>query len=182
MTARPDSSLDELLADSDAAPDLPDDEDWLAAHAPRRRMHPVTTALAAAVLMASAFTGGVLVQKNHDTGSSATAGAPAGLPNFGAGGFPGFAGAGGQGGTGTATGATGAAGVAVIGTVVSVKGTTLTVRNLSGKLVTVTVAAGVAVNAQQTLTLAQRRSGRSITVSGTTAADGHVTATAVTAR
>ena len=180
MTAGPDSSLAELQANVDAAArDLPDDEDWLAAHAPRRRMHPVTAVLAAGVLMAGAFTGGVLVQKKHDAGSSTAAAALAGLPNFGAGGFAGFAGAGAQGVAGTTAGASG---VAVIGTVVSVKGTTLTVRNLAGKLVTVTVAAGVAVHAQQTLTLAQLRSGRSITVSGKTANDGHVTATAVTAR
>src|SRR5450755_2795937 len=95
-------------------------------------------AFAVGLLAAGTFTGGVLLQKNHDKGltSSSTSGLPAGVGA--ASGFPaGFAG-GATSGTGTATGAAGgtatggsaSTGLAVIGSVVSVSGTDVTVKDL----------------------------------------------------
>ena len=148
-----------------------------------RRVNKVTAALSLALLLVGAFAAGSWVQRNHGSGSSSASatGAPGGFdPNN----FPGFGGARSQGaGTGGGTGTgTAAAGPAVVGQVVSVSGTTVTVRNFGGKLVTVTVPDGVTLTSATTVPLSALKAGSTISVVGTTAADGKVTASAVTTR
>ena len=121
----------------------------------------------------------------------------------GAGGFGGGAGGGTGtgvgGGAGTGTGAAGgdaaggaaaggaggtaaAATPAVVGTVVKVSGTTVTVKNFGGKTIKVTVPADTAITLSTALKLTGLKAGTSISIVGTTAADGSVTASSVTAR
>jgi hypothetical protein len=167
--------------------DADEDMDLLAAvnHKPSR----LTVILLAAILAAAAFGGGVLVQKHYGASSTAATGTglPSGFPSFaGGGGFPG--GAGGPSVTGTGGGGGGAGGGAatntpsVVGTVVKVSGTTVTVKNFAGKTVTVKVPAGTTISLSSTLSLTGLKSGTTVSVVGTTAADGSVTASAVTAR
>jgi hypothetical protein len=175
------------------APIEPADEDLDLLAESNRRPGRLTITLVAAILATVAFGGGVLVQK-HYGGTTTAAG---GLGAAGAGGalnrnFPGaygnFGGAGaGAGGAGAAGGAqTGGAAAAdtpsVVGTVVKVSGTTVTVKNFAGKLITVKVPAGTTISLSSTLTLTGLKAGTSVAVVGTAAADGSVTASAVTAR
>ena len=100
-------------------------------------------------------------------------------------GFAGFGGARSQDpgtGAGTGSGTAAAAGPVVVGQVVSVSGTTVTVRNFGGKLVTVTVPEGTTVTSATTVPLSALKPGSTISVVGTTSADGKVTASALTTR
>jgi len=144
-------------------------------------------AFAVGLLAAATFTGGVLLQKHHDKGltSSSTSGRPAGVGT--AAGFP--AGFGGTTGGGTATGAAGgtatggsaSTGLAVIGSVVSVSGADVTVKDLGGKTHDVHTTTTTTVTRSQTQPLASLAAGTQVTVTGSTATDGTVTATAITA-
>ncbi|NHC45113.1 hypothetical protein [Motilibacter aurantiacus] len=88
------------------------------------------------------------------------------------------AGSAGTGGPGTADAST----PAVVGQVVSVQGDTLTVKNFAGKTVTVKVPEGTAVTSSSSVDLSQLVAGTSVSVAGTTADDGSVTASSVTSR
>jgi hypothetical protein len=162
---------------------------------PTRRFGRVTAVLAAGIVAALAFTGGVLVQKRHDQGLAGSGGGAAAAFNrlrssggLGGGGFS-FGGgtAGATGGTGAGTGSPGvgsgtgaAAGTpVVVGTVVSISGSTLKVKNFAGTVVTVTVPATASVT---TTGLTPLKAGMTVSVSGTKAADGSVTAGAVVSR
>jgi hypothetical protein len=155
-----------------------------------RRTNKLTYVLIALLVAALGFAGGVMVQKNHDkalavaaAGTRARAGQFAGLG--GAGGGGGGSGSGGSpgGGAGTSSGSGGAAGgggtatPVAIGTVKSVSGTTITITNFAGKVITVTVppTATVTTNGPGGLV-----AGATVSVAGTTSADGSVTATSVT--
>jgi hypothetical protein len=171
-----------------------DDLDLLAES--NRRPGKLTTLLIAGILAVLAFGGGVVVQKHYGSSSSGSAaaggfGQRAGGAG-GTGGFPGGAGGGtgAAGGTGTGTGTAGGTGTAagadastpaVVGTVVKVSGTTVTVKNFAGKTVKVTVPASTAISLSSALKLTGLKAGTSISIVGTTAADGSVTASAVTA-
>lgn len=181
------NALDELLNEqpdtpADAAADpLVEDEEWLAEQGRSRRLPRLSAGLVGAILLALAFTGGVIVQKNHDQALTATAPASA----FGAG-FAGRGGVGGAGGgaggaSGSATGSTGSAPV-VVGQVVSLNGNVLVVRNVAGKNVQVTLPAGVSITAQSIIAANKLTKGTSVVVTGTTNASGAVTASGVTAR
>ncbi|RZS87204.1 hypothetical protein EV189_2628 [Motilibacter rhizosphaerae] len=105
-------------------------------------------------------------------GSGAEAGGAAGeLPGGAPAGAPG---------TGGAAGSSAAAGPAVVGTVVKVSGSTVTVRNFAGKLVTVQVPAGTSVTRTTTTPLRALEAGSTVSVSGTAGTDGSVTASALT--
>jgi len=149
-----------------------------------QRTWPRTTlVLLVGVLMAAAFTGGVLVQKNHDKGLTAAAtGLPAG---FAAGAFPG-AGAGGLGGgAGGGTGATGNAattGPVLVGTVVSVSGATVTVKDFGGATHQVSTTGTTTVTKQDLKKLTDLVAGDAVSINGTRATDGKVAATAFTIR
>ncbi len=115
---------------------------------------------------------------------------------FGAGGFTGGGAAGGFGGgtgaaAGTGTGAgPGAAGgtggtasavPVVVGTVTRISGTTMVVKNLGGKSVTVKVptTATISIKVGSSLAGAGLKKGATVSVAGSTAASGEVTATSV---
>jgi hypothetical protein len=157
---------------------------------PKGGLSRLAMAFAVGLLAAGTFTGGVLLQKNHDKSltSSSTSGSPASVGR--ASGFPaGFpGGATTRSGTATAAGgstATGGSasstGLAVIGSVVSVSGIDVTVKDLGGKTHDVHTTAATTVTRSQTQTLASLPAGTQVTVTGNTATDGTVTATAITA-
>jgi hypothetical protein len=188
----------EVPAGFDPGPDRdPDDLDlleppWAAPPLANRW----TLLLAAGLLAALGFGGGVLVQKNHDAGLAGSAGgAGAAARAFaraggfggagGTGGTGGFGGTGGASGTGTQAGSGGSGSGSVtgtpvvVGTVVSVAAGTLVVQNFAGAKVTVKVPAGTPVTSTG---LTGLQPGASVSVTGTKAADGTVTATSVTSR
>jgi hypothetical protein len=149
---------------------------------PPFRFTPLSIGLLALIVIGAGFIGGVLVQKHHDQGS--TSSARSGTARVG--GFPGgaagegFGAAGGTGtatATGTGTSATAAATPAVIGTVSSVSGQTLVVKNLGGKSVTVHLSSTTTVTTSWGAAL---KAGQTVSVTGPSATDGSVTATAVT--
>ena len=195
---------DEPPVDDEAAgDDLLDD--W----APPQRASRLTRVLAVAVLAAIVFTGGALVQKQFGSGTAAGAGVAfaggrsgafpgggEGPAGFGGAGAPGQAGRAGQAGASgpAASGAPGASGAsgassapssaaatapAVVGTVSSVSDGDLVVENFAQKTVTVHVPATATVTAPG---LAGVAAGMTVTVVGTKAADGSITATSVVAR
>jgi hypothetical protein len=152
-----------------------------------KRTNKLTFVLLAALVAALAFAGGVAVQKQHDARLATTAGRTRGVGGFGgAAGFAGTGGAGGTTGQGGASGqgaggspaSTGGMPVA-IGTVKSISGTTLTITNFAGTTVTVTVPSTATVT---TPGLRGLTVGATVSVAGTTNADGTVTATSVTSR
>ena len=69
---------------------------------------------------------------------------------------------------------------AVIGQIVSVTGDTVVVKNLGGQMITVKLSDTTTIT--QAATAADLKAGQNVTVSGTTGADGTVTATAVGTR
>ena len=158
-----------------------DDEDF--APRPRQRYGVLSGLLVLALAIALGFLGGEIVQKHYGTAASATgvtarraafAGGEGGFGGFGAGTGTG-AGTGARAGTGNAgTGA--AATPAVIGTVASIKGNTLVVKNLGGKSVTVQLAAATTI----TVSVKNKalKAGQTVAVTGTTA-KGIVTARSV---
>ncbi len=158
----------------------------LAARRPRRLTSRTTLALGGAVLVVGGFLGGVLVQKNYgDTTSSRT---PAGLaqgPNrgFGGGGLPGGFGAGqgadGQGTSGQSTGGQGTGG-ATTGTVKLVDATTIYLTTADGETVTVKTSGATAVSIASAAKLQDLLVGSTVTIVGTTGADGIIIATQVT--
>jgi hypothetical protein len=95
----------------------------------------------------------------------------------------GTAAAGGGGGGTAAGGGTASTGTpVVVGTVSKVSGTTITVKNFAGKSVTVKVPASASVTVTGKAALKGLKAGESISVVGTKASSGTVTATSVTAR
>jgi hypothetical protein len=171
---------------------------------PRKRLGKLTAILVALLVAGGGFLAGIQVQKHQTTpaASAASAFARRGTATGaeGGGGFGGFGG--GTGGTGRGTGGTGTGGTGtggtgtggtgtggtgsttaipvVIGQIVSVTGDTVVVKNLGGKLITVKLSATTTIT--QVSTVAALKAGQNVTVGGTTAADGTVTATSVGTR
>jgi hypothetical protein len=155
-----------------------------------------TVLLIAGILATVAFIGGVAVQKNFGETSTAAlpgaatggfAGRAAGANGFG--GFPGAGQAGGAApgaaaGPGATAGAAGGAAATpvVVGTVTKLSGSALTVKNLGGKSVKVTVPEGATVTLVAGKSLTTLKTGATVSVAGTTATDGTVTATSITVR
>jgi hypothetical protein len=171
-----------------------------------KRTNKLTWVLVALLAAALAFAGGVTVQKNHDEalavaaagtrtranqsaalggggggggagggfGSSSGSGSGSGGSGSGSGGAPSDSGS-----TTRGSGGTAAATPVAIGTVKSISGTTFTLTNFAGTVVTVTVppTATVTTNRLEGLVV-----GATVSVAGTTSADGNVTATSVTSR
>jgi hypothetical protein len=196
----------------DPAPDggADPDDDLFAGWEPQRRVNRITVVLAACLLVVAGFAVGAVVAKRSAASTSGTAARSAGATGatgregFGgfAGGAGGFrnggaagAGAGGAGGAagvpgGTGAGAGAGAGAAgggggstgtpvVVGTVTSVSATRITVKNFAGTTVVVRVAARTPVT---TPGVGGLRKGQTVSVEGTRASDGSVTATAVVSR
>jgi len=155
---------------------------------PSARSLLATKVLAALLLVALGAVGGVW-WSGRDSGTAAAAfpgGAAGQLPS----GFPsGFPGAGA--GAGTDTGSTGSSGSAgttsssvpvVVGTVVSVTGDVVVVKDLGGTTHEVRVTDSTRVTQSTTVTVQDLAAGTTVTVSGTKQDDGSVDATAVTGR
>jgi hypothetical protein len=91
-----------------------------------------------------------------------------------------------QGGQGTGTGSTGSTGTSatpvVVGTVTKVSGRTLSVKNFGGKTITVKVPKGTTITSSSDSALSGLAKGASVSVAGSTASDGTVTATSITAK
>ena len=154
-----------------------------------RRTNRLTAVLVAGLVAVAGFAAGVIVQKQHDANLTATptagfAGAGAGAGRQRAGGSTGLGAGGALPGTSSGAGAGAAApsGAAasgvpvVVGTVKSISGTTLVVTNFAGTAVTVQVPASATVTSSGLGGLAV---GVPVSVEGSKAADGTVTATAV---
>lgn len=151
----------------DPAPADPDDdlfdESWQAA----KRTDRLTAVLVVALLVVGGFVGGVLAQKHHDSGIVA---ATAGVRRAGGGAVGGGAGAAGDAGTGTPV---------VTGTVRTVDTDAIEVTDSTGVIVRVFVPTTATVT---TPGLGGLASGDPVSVTGTKAVDGSITATGVTAR
>ena len=191
---------DDLVQDDLVQDDLLRDAAW--DRPPVRNR--LTTVLLVAVLVVGGFTGGIAFQRqrggdSRTAGGFPTAGAlPGGgaFPSGGAfpgGGFPGgaqslpgsasgaSAGASGAStnplGGGTSTAADLGSAPVVVGTIASVRTASITVQNFAGKNVTVQVPSTAKVTTSGLVGLA---AGSTVAVVGTAAADGTVTATAIT--
>jgi hypothetical protein len=178
-------SIDELLMQTEELPvagddglggDDPGDEADQIPPA-RRPFSKVSLALLAGVALVVAFGGGVLVQKSHDAGLTASAPAAGARPGGagGAGGGAAFGGAGGGAGAATAS-----SGPAVVGTVVSVKGADITVKDFAGKTHVVHTTGNTTVSVPGAL--AAIKAGSTVSVTGTSDPAGAVEATAVAKR
>src|SRR4051794_35883392 len=157
------------------------DEEWLAAPSRRSRLRAALVVLLAAALV---FLAGVEVQRRYGAASSAADSAA--TPSFPRGGLPtGFPGGGPQGiqSVPTASATSGSADQAsVIGTVESVKGDVWTIKDLGGKVHKVTVDTTVRIVRETSVDAADVVAGATVDVTGTSGADGAVTATTITLR
>lgn len=152
----------------------PYDDDWDEEPiTPRATLRKATKALLIAAMIALAFAAGIYAHR--EWGASTQSTAQGGFPQFGggrgqAGGFPG----GGLGGTGAGTNAN-----LVTGQVAYRKGRTLYITDTSGNITKVTVPAGLEVSTTATTTVKSIRPGDTVTVRGTDAGAGTLTATSV---
>jgi Domain of unknown function (DUF5666) len=159
------------------ASDDPDD-DLFAGWEPRRRVPRLTVVLATCLLVVAGFAVGAVVARRSASTTTATAATAAAARFAGAGGAAGRSGVGGFGGGGS--GAVSASGTpVVVGTVASVAANRITVTNFAGQTVVVRVPARTPVT---TPGLGGLRKGQTVSVEGTRASDGSVTATAVVSR
>jgi len=156
-----------------------DDADF-AEPPPKRRVPVLTKGLIVGILMVVAFGGGVMIQKQHDASSAS---ASSGFPSF-AGGIPAGAGAGGGGASngGASGGSTAASGPVVVGTVVGVAGNDVTVKDLGGSTHVVHVSATTGLATTSVTWSTSLKPGTTVSVNGTKADDGTITATTVTQR
>jgi Domain of unknown function (DUF5666) len=167
--------LDAELVDDDYIPKSP------------QRLGIWTGLLLGALVCSCAFLGGVEIQKHHDSGVTSPFGPVASLSG-GGGGFP----AGGLfGGTGTGTAATGSAttgtgadpsALAVVGAVTKISPANLTVTDLGGTTHTVLITGKTTITTTYRTSVKPLAVGDIVSVAGTTAANGSVTASAVTVR
>lgn len=160
------------------------DDDWEDTPiVPRARTPWLTKLLAAAVIAALAFAGGVYAQKQWGKSSSSSTGTGSNAASRFGGGFAGSArragGSGGFGGLFGGSSANGQGGSATSGQVSFVKGSTLYVADLTGSTVKVSVR-GARVTKTSTVTPAAIRPGDTVVIVGTKRADGSVAATSIT--
>jgi Domain of unknown function (DUF5666) len=178
----PGAGMETAQGDADADDDFDDGFDEAA---PGRRLPRATVVLLAALLVAAGFAGGILVQK-HAAPTTAAAGVPSFGGGFPTGGFPaGGAGQGADTGAAAATGSSSSSATnspVVIGTVVSVDGTTVIVKDLGGTQHRVTTTPSTTVSETRTLPTNGLKAGQSVVVNGSKRSDGTITATSVTAR
>jgi hypothetical protein len=171
---------------------LEDDDADITAVPPRRHVPALTKLLFVAIIGALAFGGGVLVQKQHDATLTSASRVPDFASLFGGGGLP--AGPGGGGGGAAASSAPGAGGQGgsaasstgdvpvLIGTVESISGSDLTVKDLGGTSHVVHATATTTLSVIGADWSGSLKAGATVSVQGVKAADGSVTATAVMQR
>jgi hypothetical protein len=132
---------------------------------PRNRLlAPLPLALIAVLIAATGFLGGVLVQKGSEGGGSA-AGPPGGLPSLLSEGAAGESGAEGSGGLPAGFPGSGS-GAAVSGTVSSVDGRTIYVKDSGGATVAVRVEDGSKISRDSNVGVKKIRPGDSVVVQG----------------
>jgi hypothetical protein len=175
--AQPDASAAATLLTRSYAEALLEDDADFAAVPPRRRVPALTKILFVAIIATLAFGGGVLVQKQHDASLTSASRVPdfasllgGGLPTGGGGG-PAASG-------GTSTSDT----PVLVGTVESVSGTDLTVKDLGGTSHVVHSTATTTISIVGAGWSGSLKPGATVSIQGTKAADGSVTATVVTQR
>jgi hypothetical protein len=151
----------------------------LAAAAPKRWWNRGTVGLGVALLLMGGFLGGVQAQKQWGTSATAASGFPAG--RTGGGGFPRTGASGAPGAFGPETTAPSAASSGTTGKVKLVNGKTIYVETADGTVVTVKTDTRTTVSTATKGKLSDVKAGQSITVEGSAAEDGSVTATEVTA-
>ena len=177
MVSTPPASM--LAASGDAVDELPfdetadEDDEWLSTGPARGiRLAVPVAGLLAIVFVAAGFWGGVTLEKNH-AGSSSGAAA----------GFGSRARGGGAGGLGFSFGGVGAgAGAAssgTAGTISVVNGNTLYILSSTGTLVKVTLSRSTTITRNADTTPAGLRPGDTVTVQGTTSANGNVAASSI---
>lgn len=157
--------------DEERLDDVPPEGDWeelveeeLPPRPRNRLFAPLPLALIAVLIAATGFLGGVLVQKGSEGGSAAGA-PPGGLPSFLSEGAAGGSGAGGS--AGLPAGFPGASsGAAVSGTVSSVDGRTIYVKDSGGATVAVRVEDGSKVSRDSNVGVKRIRPGDSVVVQG----------------
>ncbi len=163
---------DEVALEPDPFDD--DLDEQLAAAAPRRMASRSTLTLAGLVLVVGGFFAGAQVQKHFGVAGSPGGTTPA------ANGQPGQARSGGQNQAGPNRPGAAAAGNVTTGTVVLVDGSTVYVKMANGTTVTVRTSGTTTVQAAQASKLSELAPGATVTVEGSAAPDGTVTATKVT--
>jgi hypothetical protein len=159
----------------DAFPALDGDDEWpVAGPASGLRVPVPVAALTLAVVALLGAAGGARL-RGAETGTPARAGGdnPAAAAGAGAPGQGGF------GGRGGGQGGAGGAGGGVSGTVQSVNGDHITLAAANGQTVTVTLGAGTTITKTATGAPADIAAGQTLTVRGTTAADGTTTAASI---
>lgn len=161
-------------------PDDPDDE-WAAAPTGRGvRVRVITGALLVLAVLAGGFWGGVVAEKHHGGSSSASTAASALASRFAA--LRGSAGSGSGASAASGTAGRTAAG-ATTGLVTEVQGNILyvTENDAAGTLVKVTVGSSTTVTRTAKSSLSGLQQGDTVVVSGSKAANGAVSATAIRA-
>ena len=179
---------DERLLDLDDDVDAYEDDSEPApterALPPRRRRRLVTPAsatLAAVLVGALGFIGGVEVQKGQaDSGGVTASGASAGAGRAGLAGGGGGAGAGGAARGGFAGGG-GAQANATIGSVANKRGSTLYVKDSDGNTIRVRTTSHSKINRTATASVGAIHPGDSVVVQGTKSSSGTITATQINA-
>jgi hypothetical protein len=153
------------------------DQDTLPARPRRRLVTPVTTALAALLVAALGFIGGVQVQKHQGAGNGGTSATPASFAAAGARG--GGAGAGGA--RGGFPGGGGAQGNATVGSVANKHGSTLYVKDGNGNTVRVKTTTHSKINRTAATSAGAIHPGDTVVVQGTKSSNGTITATQINA-
>ena len=183
MTEMPETvPLDAAAPGGDSTPaDLASPVDWTADDAefaevpPKRQVPALTKLLVVGIALVLSFAGGVLVQKLHDASLTSTVAAFPG----GAGGIPAFLS--GAGATGSGSSAA-ASGPVLVGTVVSVSGGDITVKDLGGTSHAVHTSAATGLATTGAAWSTSLPPGTTVSIEGTKAQDGAVTATTITRR
>jgi hypothetical protein len=153
----------------------------LAAAAPKQWWNKGTVGLGVALLLMGGFLGGVQAQKQWGTSTTTAASGFPGGGLRGSGGFPGgLSASGAPGGFGQQP-ATASPDESTTGKVKLVNGKTIYVETEDGTVVTVKTDGTTTISTATKGKLSDLKAGQSITVEGAAAADGSVTATAVTA-
>ncbi|GAA1684786.1 hypothetical protein GCM10009830_35150 [Glycomyces endophyticus] len=169
--AKSDTVLLKAVKDDDPPEIAPMPDDLEQALAKRRPWtNKATKWIAAAVLVAGGFAGGVAVQQQWGADAGTGTADTGGMPDMSAmaeGGFPGGGMPGGFGGQETT------------GTVTAVDGATVTITTEDGTEVTVITGDDTAVTSSEAIDLSGLAAGDTVTVTGETADDGTVTADAV---
>jgi hypothetical protein len=152
---------------------------------PRRRLvTPASTLLAAVLIGALGFIGGVEVQKGQaDSSASSGAGAGTGARAAFGGAAGGAGGAGAAGGTarGGFAGPGGAQGNATIGSVANKRGSTLYVKDSDGNTIRVKTTSHSKINRNATASAGAIHPGDTVVVQGTKSSSGTITATQINA-